>query len=422
MLSSLIKNKKANVTLIFALLLTPIMGLVGFAIDTGETVKAKRELRDLMDSAALTAVGRNAIDPTTGIYNIEHSKKLVETYLNAYLNPSKINPRIKDLAYDINVKKTNQVISTVINYSAKIDGVFSDLTVGTDLAIQDEITATSAPPTYLDVVMLVDASASMLIGASKADQDIMKKEIGCAFACHIVNDSNLTKIHSKGAKVRFDVVKEAIASLMDDAKSMQVVPGQFSFSLYSFALGLQDVQSTTTDMDKFKAAALGMKPIPARLGGGTNFRYSMQQLNAKLGDSGSGISMDNRRRVLMIFTDGVATPVYYVNAPTNYSWIYDPNTVFWGPMVHWAYGFNAADCNQFKNKRITVATLYTEYINAEPSGWSGLDTKLIPLNKTNLKNCASAGNLHFTANDEAQVHAASEEMFKAVMAKARLNK
>jgi len=422
MFKSLIKNKKANVALTFALMVSPVMGLVGFAIDTGETVKAKKELRDLMDSAALTAVGRNAINPDTGIYDAEHSKKLVENYLKSYLNPSKINPRLKDVAYNINVIKKEQVISTVISYSAKVDGVFSDLTIGNDLEIGDEITATSAPPTYLEVVMLVDASASMLIGASKADQDIMKKEIGCTFACHIENDNNFKKIQAKGAKVRFDVVKSAIASLMDDAKKLQVVPGQFSFSLYSFALGLQDVQSSTTDMDLFKAAALGMQPIPARLGGGTNFRYSFQQLNAKLGESGSGISNDNRRRVLMIFTDGVATPVYYHKAPTNYGWIKDPNTVNWGPMVHWAYGFNAADCNQFKNKRITVSTLYTEYINAEPHGWSGLDTTLIPLNKTNLKNCASTGTLHFTANDEAQVHQASEKMFKALLAKARLNK
>jgi hypothetical protein len=267
----------------------------------------------------------------------------------------------------------------------------------------------------------------MLIGASKADQDIMIKETGCAFACHIVNDSNLKKVQAAGAKVRFDVVKQAIASLMDDAKKLQQVPGQFSFSLYSFALGLQDVQSSTTDMDKFKAAALAMQPIPAKLGGGTNFRYSMNQLNAKLGESGSGISKDNRRRILMIFTDGVATPVYYHQAPTHYNWIGDPNTVYWGTKVNWAYGFNASDCNQFKNKRMTVSTLYIEYINAphtksHDDHWKGLDSTLIPLNKTNLRNCASTASLYYMANDEAQVHQASEEMFKSVLAKARLNR
>jgi Flp pilus assembly protein TadG len=413
------RQERGNIVIVAALLLAPTFALIGFAVDISAASKTKAELRDLMDSAALAGVNRNAISQLTGTYVPANSKKLTDEYLTQFLSEN-ISRRLKTLRYETSASQDKDgVIKLKIKYIAEVDTAFHDLIGQSTMKIEDSVTASSAPPTFLEVIMLVDASSSMMIGASKSDQDIMRKVNGCAFACHVVNSHLLDNAHKHGAKVRLDVVKEAIAGLIDDAKKMQIADDQYAFSLYKFSLKLTEVKALTTNMNDFKAAALAMAP-PLGPEGGTNFRYSMQQLSARLSDSGSGISKENRRKVLMVFTDGVATPVWYGNAPKNYNWSYDPNTVFWGPKVHWAYGFNAADCQSFKNKRITVSTLYTEYVNVDPSGWAGLDKTLIPLNKTNLRQCASTEALFFTANNADEIHRASESMFKSVVSRSRI--
>jgi Flp pilus assembly protein TadG len=418
-IDSFCRQERGNIVIIAALLLAPTFALLGFAVDISAASKTKAELRDLMDSAALAGVNRNAISQNSGTYSPANSKKLTDEFLTKFLSEN-ISRRLTSLNYETTATQDKDgVITLSIKYVAEIDTAFHDLIGRTSMTIEDRVTATSAPPTFLEVIMLVDASSSMMIGASKSDQDIMRKVNGCAFACHVQNANALNNAHKHGAKVRLDVVKEAIAGLIDDAKKMQIADDQYAFSLYKFSLKLTEVKALTTDMNGFKAAAMAMAP-PLGPEGGTNFRYSMQQLNAKLSDSGSGISKDNRRKVLMVFTDGVATPVWYSNAPKDYNWRYDVNTVFWGPRVHWAYGFNAADCNQFKNKRITVATLYTEYINTDSGSWGGLDKTLIPLNKTNLRLCASTEALYFTANNADDIHRASESMFKSVVSRSRI--
>jgi len=418
-LSRFCRQERGNIIIIAALLLAPTFAILGFAVDMSAASKTKAELRDLMDSAALAGVNRNAISQNTGTYSPANSKKLTEDFITQFFTDN-ISRRLKSLKYETSASQDKDgVIKLTIVYKAEINTAFQDLIGRSTMVVEDRVTATTAPPTFLEVIMVVDASSSMMIGASKSDQDIMKKVDGCAFACHVQNANALNNAHKHGAKVRLDVVKEAIAGLVDDAKAMQIADDQYAFSLYKFSLKLTEEKALTTDLNGFRAAALSMAP-PLGPEGGTNFRFSFQQLNAKLSDSGSGISKDNRRKVLMIFTDGVATPVWYRDAPKNYSWYTDLNTVYWGPRVHWAYGFNAADCNQFKNKRITVATLYTEYINVDPSGWKGLDTTLIPLNKTNLRQCASTEALHYTANNADDIHRASESMFKSVVSRSRI--
>jgi hypothetical protein len=435
MMRSFTRHSAGNVALTFALLLTPLMGIVGFAIDTGEATMAKAGLLDLMDSAALTSVGRNAINPDTGTYSAAHSKELAEKYIYHYLHPNSVNPRLKDVTYEVVVSQSSQVINTTIRYSAKLDGLFSDLNIKEDLEIADVVKATSAPPTYLEIAIVVDGSSSMLIGADVADQQIMQNKMGCTFACHVDGPNgfganagrSLNVAHSHGAKVRFDVVKSALASIMDDADEQEVVNDQFAFSLYRFSNSLTKLKDVTADIGDMKSAIINMEPA-SRPQGGTNFHHSINQLNDDLSSSGTGQDIHNRKRIVLIFTDGIEDDVFYPTSPPgSYSWSPDPNYQYYAPQII-AGGerlqvFNPGLCNSFKSKNITVATLNTTYVvpaGTTDSRYVTIRDSFIPLIKQKMSQCASSDSLFFTANNSNEVKSASESMFSAVLAKARL--
>jgi len=433
MLKSFTHNRAGNVALIAALLITPLMGIVGFSIDTSETVKAKLQLRDLVDSAALASVGRNAIDPATGGYNAAHSKELAEKYLNHYLNPNSVNDRLKDVTYTVSVSQSGQVVNTTIQFSAKLDGLFSDLNIKDDLEISDTVKATSAQPTFLEIAIVVDGSGSMMIGADASDQQIMQTKMGCTFACHVdgpngFGNYSLNKAHSYGAKVRFDVVKTALASIMDEAEGREVITDQFAFSLYRFSNKLTKLKDATSDIDDMKSAIINMEAA-SRPEGGTNFHKSLKELDADLTQSGSGLNKNNRRRIVLIFTDGIEDDVYYPTSPPgSYSWSPDPNYEFYAPQFV-AGGerlqvFNPGLCDSFKSKRIMVSTLNTTYVvpaGTTDSRYTTIKNSFIPLIKQKMSSCASSDSLFFTANNSSEVQSASENMFSAVLEKARLN-
>ena len=53
---SISRDDSGNVGIIFALMIIPILGITGLAVDYGRTITARSQLQNATDSAALAAV------------------------------------------------------------------------------------------------------------------------------------------------------------------------------------------------------------------------------------------------------------------------------------------------------------------------------------------------------------------------------
>ncbi len=156
--------------------------------------------------------------------------------------------------------------------------------------------ARASIPTFYSIHAIVDASGSMGIGASVADQQLMQTRLGCAFACHTFNWSqptlaplcNTRNGYSQtpncaeriGARTRFDVVRDRLIDFVDKAISMNRMPGQYKFSVHKFSTEPTEVHETTSDLASVKRSIETMTMDED--GAGTNLGHALRAILSKV--------------------------------------------------------------------------------------------------------------------------------------------
>ena len=440
-------ERSGATAILFALSLVPIMGLTGVAIDHASAMQSQTALQGVADSAALYSVSDQVIKPSTPWQSQKaEALKAAKSDFEGQIAALGLGHLGVSATYDVDIASNGQVTSKVCYKASKKTMMMQVLGVP-NVEFASCATSTSAPPVYAAVYALVDASSSMGIGASDSDRFLMKQRLGCVFACHTVDwNSNAdcragdwyswttTCAHQIGAVTRFDVVRNALTKVADQAQTIAKAPGQYSIAIYKFSNYLTKVQDLTTNMASVKSTLAGMKPDGP--GSGTNFKHNIQQFTRDLPASGDGKSPGNPKVFVMILTDGMGSQVYerpacYFdrNQPCNYygSWDQDPNFVNEGPSFNGGVistAFQSKHCKQIKDKGITLLTLETEF-NASNSGdghMMAVDTNLRPTVHSELQKCASASSLAFAANQGTDVDKAIQTMFSTQVEKARLTK
>ncbi len=297
-------------------------------------------------------------------------------------------------------------------------------------------TAESASPTYFSVNFLVDASGSMGIGATAADQTLMNNKLGCAFSCHtqdgLYGCPSATTSCAKliGAKTRFDVVRSAIATVLSEATTMQTLTDQFSFSVHKFSNTVTEVAAVSKDADAVAVKVTAMTPDAK--GAGTNLRAALVAMASKI-PVGNGKTPDSRKAFLLILTDGVEGNVneYEQNGWAGYrtygNWTPDPNLTVSTPGFWWgserSQAVDPTMCNALKASGVTVLTLHTEYLTPVGSGdgrFQTIQSQLKPVIATRLRDCASGADLAFNASSPEEIKLGTKKMLAAVIAKAHL--
>ena len=162
------KPRAASVAIMFATAIIPIMGLCGLAVDFALWSQIQTNLNKAVNVAALNAV-----------------KVAVAGYLNAdgnYLTEGQnagsewalaagypLSPRLSGGTLSVSVTGTTTITANVTYSGARVQSIFGRL-FGMGyypVAVQASTTINTAP--YLEVVMMVDNSSSMDIGATAAD-------------------------------------------------------------------------------------------------------------------------------------------------------------------------------------------------------------------------------------------------------------
>jgi len=326
--------------------------------------------------------------------------------------------------------KNNGTIKANIAWSAQSATILPAFFATKMLTMTGSSAATSAEPLYVDIYALVDASGSMGIGASAADQTIMQNGMGCTFACHLQGGD--TTAHKLGATLRFDVVKNAVATMVSAAKTRALVPNEFRFAIYKFSNRLTKVRALSADntavANALNTMTLDGYKTPAGLeGAGTNFYKALSDLQNEIGTPGDGKTPGNPLIFLLILTDGTGDDVFEQPTPSAGSWIKDPLFKTYAPVVkdnnQFITGFDPANCAPFKNKGISVMTLDIGYVippGTTDARYIDIGTVLKPKIQANMRACASRTSYAHQAETPSEIETAITQMFESAFSKARL--
>ena len=158
------------IAVVFAVLLVPMILGVGISVDYMRAYNAHSEMQAELDVALVAAI--KSVDKV-------NKKKLEDIIEKWFATQTRITQYKVD---NVVVDTANSTITATA--FAKVPTTF--LLVGgiekVDVAVTSQIAGPSS--SFLDVYLVLDKSASMLLAATTAGQQTMRANVGCEFACH----------------------------------------------------------------------------------------------------------------------------------------------------------------------------------------------------------------------------------------------
>ncbi len=453
-LKSMIIDRRGNVAISAAICAVPMILAVGASLDYTRAYNVQSKMQADLDAALVAAIKQ--IDT----YDEKKLEQKVIDWFEAQADKS-------DSSYDltsVTIDQTNHTITatakgtvpTTIMTIANIQSV----PVGVTSAIKGPATS------YVDVHIVIDKSASMLLAATSADQAMLRSDanLKCEFACHSTADpvkKNTTGatlsptyydyIKALGVKLRSDVALDAVEEVLDMVDEADEDHKRIRVSLYSLGDDISEVleptYSTSAARKKLSDDSSGLTSASSK--DVTYFDKSLKKLASKIGEGGDGSSASNPMKLVLLLTDGVQSERSWVIDKVNWTCTsYSGSTCikfksgkYWGKVTP----INPDWCSDAKEKNATVAVLYTEYL-AIPLDWgyngtvgdtmsssvwkstwggtlhSGVSSSIsrqdyLPIA---LQDCASSSDLFISAASEDEITKGLSTLFNQYLASVRL--
>lgn len=439
-MKSIWRDKSGNFAILSALLMIPLIGSAGVALDITRGLGVKYDLQMAADSAALAAVADSSASAQAAKRMVGDGVIAVgEKEAAAFFHENQRgNPDYRLLSLDVSVIKRGTNIESSVSFRAAVNTTLSQV-LGKDLVtVAGGATAKYETETFTDFYLVLDNSPSMGVGATPADVAVMQKTIGCAFACHLTtkdgtSDPNSTYFRIKNkdpdskdrinATTRIDVVAKATASLMDTAASTRKSNDQYRIAIYTLGRTADDafpdrdlleVVSRTSDLKaaKKKVAEIELMSVPSHgynRDQHTNFDRALTKIEDKMGTSGSGASSATPEKVVFFVSDGVGDsykPDKCTKQTTQGGRCQEP--------------IDTRLCTELKKKGFRIAVLYTTYLPLPGNGWYRLwiqpfETEI----STRMQDCASPG-LFFEVSPSQGISEAMSALFKKAISTPRL--
>ena len=237
------------IAVVFAVLLIPMIIGVGVAVDYMRAYNAHAEMQAELDVALVAAI--KSIDKV--------NKKKIEAIIENWFSTQ---TRVSQYKIDNVVVDTSNSTITATAY-AKVPTTF--LLVGGIEKVDVAVTSQIAGPSnsFLDVYLVLDKSASMMLAATAAGQQTMRDGVGCEFACHngdshTVNGKsyadNYTFSIDAGVKLRSDVLLAAVDRVIDAADAVDPSGNHIRIGLYRLGDTTTEVVAPTPSAPKAKKA------------------------------------------------------------------------------------------------------------------------------------------------------------------------
>ncbi len=428
------RDRKANVAIIFALTLVPIVFLLGMALDYTLALRQREQLNAAADAAAIAAVRPAMLTQSDATI----VKATAETVFAAKANL----PGLASVPTPtVTVVDSGLARTITVSYAAQSVNNFAGVLGRQTWPISGTATARASSAPNMNFYLLMDDSPSMGIGATAGDISNLIKYTApayqaagasqsCGFACHQTNiahdggtQDNLAIARSRNITLRIDLVTSAVNQLLNAWSNcpqsgvsggvMQCMAAlnntTYKAALYTFDLGLNTLASLTTPTAAgTQVSSISLMAVAyqncvnvsnnCKTDNGTNIAGALTTLNGIMPAPGLGSNAagDTPQEVVFLVTDGVEDKIVSTC----------PNATF-ASNSRCQQPLDTAMCTTIKNRGIKIAVLYTEYLQliANPStgiqktdGWymSWIDKYDQPTSLTgqiaqNLQSCASPG-------------------------------
>ena len=419
------RDRSGNIALLFALILVPLLGAVGAALDYARAYNLQSELQFAADSAVLGAVSEQSVgvldalkNNTTGSISLaeEDARKLFAAQLSG-----RTTALIDKVT--VTITRVNGEFNATLTFNAHVPTTLMQVLGWQNVPISGTAKSTFSSVVYTDFYMLLDNTPSMGVGATSTDIALLEKKTSdsCAFACHdMSNSSDYYSLAKKlGVSMRIDVVRQATQNLTETADGVKRYPNQYRMAIYTFgtkaeAAGLTRVADLSSDMKKVKknANAIDLMTIPYQNYNGdqqTAFDAALTSMKKEIGTPGDGNSAASPQKVLFFVSDGVGDsnkPKTCTRKTTSSGRCQEP--------------IDISFCKPLKDAGVKVAVLYTTYLPLPKNSW--YNTWIKPFQNdisTKMKSCASDG-LFFEVSPTDGISDAMNALFKKIVTTPRL--
>ncbi len=414
------RDRRANVVLIFAFLLIPVLFAAGMGVDYAMAARKRSKLNAIADAAALAAV-----TPSAMALSPSNAQTVAQTLFTSLASQVAGLQSGSLSSNNVAVSDSGLVRTATVTYSAKSLTSFGGIIGRTTLSIGGKSTASASLPPNINFYLLLDDSPSMAIAATTAGINQMvaatSAQGGCAFACHESDPAadNLGNPHGEdnyqlarnlGVTLRMDLLVTATQNLMTQAQSTETTTNAtYQMAIYTFDYAFNNIQPLTSNLTTAQTAAGNIQLLEVYSNNyltktnnnndtDTDFSDAMSDLNAIMPNPGGGTSAkgDSPQEVLFIVTDGVEDALVSgsrVQALMDTSW-----------------------CTTVKNRGIRIAVLYTQYLPLPTNSW--YNTYISPFQPQiagNMQGCASPG-LYTAVTTDGDISAALTALFNTAVA------
>ena len=446
----------ANVSIIFAFSLIPMIGLVGLGVDYGVALSAKAKFDNAADAAAIAAVATvkayvaaNPQDPTLRSdavkAGLDRAKRAFATNVGTVPFATTPTPQITLAPDPVHF----QTFTATVSYTASTNNNFGQLFNVKSNAISGFASAAVDIPSYLDFYIMLDVSGSMGLPTSSDGQaKLAANNGGCLFACHFQGNANGYKFaHGRDSiKLRVDSVDSAVYQLIQTAKQTQTLQNQYRIGLYPFIVDAVQAAPLSSDYhqalqlvtDKSKSPTdpaffypLGDNYLDSGVAnqhididgtsigsGGTHFENIFPDLYKHRSGIGNGATPATPKAFIFLVTDGMDNSQTQSNGNWSNTQGLSPNSQPQEPKNMLSY------CQYAQSLGYYVSILYIPYITLNDSESQSIQANSVSSNSklyNDLKQCASAGFM-FQANSDADITNAMQAMFSQAIQVAHLNK
>src|ERR1700749_3515494 len=267
-----VRDRKANVAVITALTMVPIIFLLGMTLDFTQALCKKEQLEAAADAAAIAAVRPAMLMQSDSVAQATASAICMSVANNIPGLVSTPTPTIT--ITDSGLQRT-----VAVSYSAAAVNNFPKVLLNTaSWPIAGSATAQASSAPNMNFYLLMDDSPSMGIGATLTDinnlilatapsKQAASASQNCGFACHETNiahdggtKDNLTIARNNSVTLRIDLVTNAVNQLLNSWANcpqtgisggvMQCMSAlnntTYKAALYTFDVGLKKLQTLTT--------------------------------------------------------------------------------------------------------------------------------------------------------------------------------
>ena len=428
--ASLLRDRAGNFGILTALLTVPLVTAVGASVDVSEAMRIKADIQLAADIAAVGSVSVQSPCVVKAMASGDDGEltECEQTALKIFKGNTGQSLPDQTLSPTISVVKRGGQLDSTISVGTTVPTTFLNIIGVRSIPISIKSTGNYNATLFQKFYVLLDNSPSMGVAATNADIATMVSHTGdsCAFACHIVSTTGVENTSdyyhlakSLHVTTRIDVVAAAAASLMDTATNTRTYANQFGMGIYSFgtkaeAVGLNEVQAMTTNLDvaKSKAATVQLMTIPNQGYDNdmqTSFDSTIGAISPIIGTGGSGASAADAQKILFFVSDGVGDS----NKPVGCTKPLSGSQRCMEPI-------DIKSCTALKAHNVKIAVLYTTYLPLPTNGW--YNTWIKPFQSeiaTKMQACASP-NYFFEVGPSQGISEAMNYLFLKIVNSPRL--